>query len=147
MTTTLDRPTTKRSYFDKALPALPKAAQKPDSPAIVQYVTAWLDILAADPARGGEFDRELEAYGASLRASGAIASHLGSGFLLALWAYTNVGNPLVPTLIEQVDRRNALRGVRHCRWRGDVSQAEYDAPRYDEAERRVKLKNKHEREG
>lgn len=142
MTVTLNRP----SVWSRALPALPKAASKPDAPAIVKYVGEWLGILAADPARGGEFDRELETYGATLRESGAIASHLGSGFLLALWSYTNVGNPLVPTLIEQVDRRNALRGVKHCRWRGDIGQADYDAPRYDEAVRRSQLKNKWERE-
>lgn len=141
MTATLTRP----SVFDKALPALPKAAAKPDAPEILRYVGEWLAILATDPQRGGEFDRELEGYAAVLRQAGAISAHLGSGFCLALWAYQNVGNPLVPVLVAQVDRRAALRGLRHCQWRGTVPTHAFDDWRHDEALRRVQLPHKWER--
>lgn len=146
MTATLERPTTKRDYFSKALPALPKASAKPDGPHIVQFISDWLAILADDPSRGGEFDRELEAYASELRRAGALAPHLGAGFMLALFAYQNVGNPLVPVLRAQVDRRAALRGVVHCPWRGDIPRHEYEATRHDDALRRSQLPNKHDRE-
>lgn len=138
-------PPARRSYWDKALPQLPKAAAKPDSAAAVGYLDAWFALLAADPERGGEFDRELDAYAAELRRSGAITPHQGAGFLMALWAYQRVGSPLVPVLVAQVDRRAALRGVRHCKWRGDIPMHEFDAYRYDDALRRSQLPNKHER--
>jgi hypothetical protein len=89
MTATIIRP----AVWAKALPQLPKAASKPDAPAIVRYVGDWLAVLEADPSRGPEFDRDLDLYAATLRQSGALTPHQGAGFLLALWAYQNVGNP------------------------------------------------------
>jgi hypothetical protein len=141
MTATIIRP----AVWAKALPQLPKAASKPDAPAIVRYVGDWLAVLEADPSRGPEFDRDLDLYAATLRQSGALTPHQGAGFLLALWAYQNVGNPLTATLVAQVDRRAALRGVRHCKWRGTIPEREYDSWRYDEALRRVQLPHKWER--
>lgn len=140
MTGTLIRP----SVWERALPQLPRAAARPDSAAIVQYLSSWLAILASDPTRGGEFDRELDHYAATLRASGAITEHQGAGFLLALWSYQNVGSPLVPVLVAQVDRRAALRGMRHCKWRGTIVEREYDTWRWDEAVRRAGLPRKGE---
>lgn len=140
MTATLDRP----SVWAKALPQLPRAAGRPDAPQIVEYISSWLAVLAADPARGAEFDRELDAYARVLRESGAITEHQSSGFLLALWSYQNVGNPLTATLIEQVDRRATLSGLRHCKWRGTVPVGTFEDWRYDEALRRVSLPRKGE---
>jgi hypothetical protein len=89
MTATIIRP----AVWDRALPALPRAASKPDAPAIVRYV----------------------------------------------------GNPLTAALVAQVDRRAALRGTVHCKWRGTIPEREYDSWRYDEALRRVQLPHKWER--
>ena len=146
MTATIAPPTARRSVFDRALPALPSAAAKPDAPQAVAYLDAWLALLADDPARGGEFDRELDQYAGELRRTGALTEYQGAGFLLALFAYQRVGSPLVATLVAQVDRRAALRGVRHCRWRGDIPEHQYDSYRYDDALRRSQLPNKHDRE-
>lgn len=133
------------SVFDKALPQLPAAVSR--IPEAVQYVGEWLAVLAVDPTRGPEFDREIESYATDLRRAGLLTEHQGSGFLLALWAYSNVGSPLQATLVAQVDRRQARRGVVHCRWRGDVGRAEYESVRHDDALRRSQLPNKWEREG
>lgn len=147
MTATLDRPTTTRpSVWAKSLPTLASAASASHAATSTAYIADWLAILASDPERGGEFDRELEAYAGDLRRVEFLTEYQGAGFLLALWAYQNVGNPLVPVLVQQVDRRAKLRGVKHCRWRGDLPIADYDAPRYDEALRRVQIPNKHDRE-
>ena len=140
MTATLDRP----PVWAKALPQLPRAAARPDAPAIVAYLTQWLAILQHDPDRGGEFDRELDAYAAQLRQTGALTEHQGAGFMLALWSYQSVGHPLVPVLVAQIDRRAALRGMRHCKWRGTVPVGTFDDWRYDEALRRVALPRKGE---
>jgi hypothetical protein len=123
------------------LPQLPRAASKPDAPAIVRYVSDWLAVLEADPSRGPEFDRDLDLYAASLRQSGALTPHQGAGFLLALWSYSNVGNPLQEVLRQQVDRRAALHGLRHCRWRGTIRANEFDHWKWDEALRRSQLPN------
>jgi len=141
MTATIIRP----SIWAAALPQLPRAASRADSAAAIGYLDTWLAILAADPERGGEFDRELDAYAAELRRLGAITEYQGAGFLLALWAYQRVGSPLVPVLVAQVDRRALLRGVVHCQWRGDIPYHEYEAARHDEALRRSQLPNKHDR--
>lgn len=145
MTATLERPTTKRDIWSRALPQLPKASAKPDAPNIVRFISDWLAILADDPSRGGEFDRELESYAADLRRAGALTEHQGAGFCLALFAYQNVGSPLQATLHEQVDRRAALRGLRHCKWRGTVPIHSFDDWRHDDALRRVQLPHKWER--
>jgi hypothetical protein len=144
MTATLERPTIRQDIWAKSLPALPRAAAKPDAPNICTFIGEWLALLATDPRRGGEFDRELESYACTLRASGAFTEHQGAGFALALWSYTNVGNPLQETLRQQVDRRAALRGLRHCKWRGTVNQTEYYAPQNDDALRRAGLPRKGE---
>lgn len=144
MTATLERPTTKRDIWSRALPQLPKASAKPDAPHIVRFISDWLAILADDPDRGGEFDRELEAYAATLRQAGALTEHQGAGFCLALFAYQNVGSPLQATLHEQVDRRAALRGLRHCKWRGTVPAYDFDTWRSDDAVRRAGLPRKGE---
>lgn len=146
MTATSAPPAARPSMWDKALPQLPSAAANPNAPQAVAYLDQWLAILADDPARGGEFDRELDAYAAELRRTGAITPHQGSGFLLALWSYQRVGSPLVPVLVAQVDRRAQLRGLVHCKWRGTVPQAVYDSYKYDDALRRSQLPNKWERE-
>ena len=143
MTATMSRPS---SVWAKSLPALPSAAAKPDASAAVAYLDQWLAILADDPARGGEFDRELDAYAGQLRATGALTEYQGSGFVMALWAYQRVGSPLVATLVAQVDRRAAMRGVRHCRWRGDIPEHQYESYKFDDALRRSQLPNKHEAE-
>jgi len=140
MTATLER----ADIWSRALPQLPRAAARPDAPAIVEYIGQWLAVLAADPTRGAEFDRELDAYAATLRQTGALTEHQGAGFMLALWSYQNVGNPLVPVLVAQVDRRAALRGMKHCKWRGAVPVGTFHDWRYDEALRRVSLPRKGE---
>lgn len=139
MTATAIRP----SVWAKALPALPSARAK--CPEACEYIGQWLAVLAVEPDRGGEFDRALEDYAAELRRAGILTPHQGSGFLMAVWSYSSVGSPLTPTLVAQVDRRAAFRGVVHCKWRGTVPRSEFDLWRTDEAVRRAASGYKHER--
>jgi hypothetical protein len=131
--------------WDKALPTLARAARLPAAQAAAGYVGEWLATLAAHPDLAGQFDRELDDYAADLRRAGVLVGDQGAGFLLALWSRLNVRGPLQGELVKQVDRRAALRGLRHCPWRGTVPAGQFDAWRLDRARERSALKNKGER--
>lgn len=142
MTATLAAP----SIFDKALPGLARAATMPEAIAAAAYVGDWLAVLAETPARCGECCAELDAYAADLHRRGVLVGDQGAGFLLALFARLRPADPLRPTLVWFVARRKELKGWRWCKWRGWVPVGEFDAWRFDQAQRRADLPSKFERE-
>lgn len=132
--------TTTRSVFDKALPSLARFSRLPQAPQVAEYIRQWLVVLAEHPDMAQEFDRELDAYARELHAGGLLVGDQRSGFLLAVYARMLPTDPTRDELIRQVDRRMAREGRRYCQWRGTVPAHEWDAWRFDEAERRAALK-------
>lgn len=135
------------SIWDKALPSLARATAIPEALSAAEYVGQWLAVLAEEPRRAGDFDRELDDYAADLRRREVLVGEQGAGFLLALWSRLNVSSPLQATLREQVDRRKALHGWRWCPWRGYVPAHEWDSWRYDRARERAQAPSKFARRG
>jgi len=140
--------------WKRTLPELAHSVGRPEIIAACDWLHAWFGILATDPERGEEFDRELTAHAADLRAAGVLVTHpqhpersQGTGFLLACYSATHpASDELHAVFIGQLDRRAAREGKVFCRWRGYVSVHEFDAWRFDDYQRRVKLANTGEKE-
>lgn len=108
---------------------LPHISDDAHARANAESVRAWLEAVASGSATPHEFDHAIE-----------------KGQLL--FEYTAVyghKDEFYPECCKQIDRRMALRGLVHCKWRGWIRRDDFDAWKHDRAQERSALPNKGER--
>lgn len=130
------------------------AYERPELAKSVAWMRDQFAKLAADPDLAAEFDRKLAKLATALQGLGVLIVHpteparsQSVGFLLACFAAAcPPSDDLYPVFITHLDRRAQREGKVYCKWRGYVSEREYDAWRWDDYQRRVKLANTGEKE-
>lgn len=108
---------------------LPHVADDAHAKANAESVRAWLAAVAGGAATPQEFDRAIE-HGKLLFEYVAVCGHKDEFY---------------PVCCAQIDRRMALRGLVHCRWRGWIPRVAFDAWRWDRAQERADAPRKGER--